>query len=336
MASMLLQLMQPLHCTKSHTLHSLLGVVVQRGFSSGTPSSRPAASSIFPKENWVECPTTTDPAIFKKACYSNKPVLYPQGASSWPAVAKWDWDYFSRVCGDLQVPIQKSISEQDGTKFDQMTMREFMQGFSAKSDSESSYAYLTEFELFDVAPALLDDVSHPFWDYTIRYSGAWIGKQGGKTGFHYDHYNNTLTQIKGTKQVYILAPTEDPNMYISDKYDMGATLSKVPVSGDIDLAAEFPNVLRAKYHLVTLNPGDILYIPRNWWHAALCQTDGISVNCQGIRLPGLIQGVQTQILHWLHGLGYYRSKDNCTCCFDGKVCQKSNLVYTSDVRTVKV
>jgi HSPB1-associated protein 1 len=30
--------------------------------------------------------------------------------------------------------------------------------------------------------------------------------------------------------------------------------------------------------VVDLNPGDVLYVPHNWWHYVECLTDSISIN----------------------------------------------------------
>ena len=102
----------------------------------------------------------------------------------------------------------------------------------------------------------------------------WMGAGGARTGWHLDHDFplNVLCHLYGRKRVWLASPDQTPAMYPSDRYDPGAVLSSVNLwaaSSDPEgTAARFPLYGSLRAERVVLSPGDALFIPRGWWHAA--------------------------------------------------------------------
>ena len=117
----------------------------------------------------------------------------------------------------------------------------------------------------------------------------WIGNDRSVTGLHKDNYENIYVQVRGQKHFVLLPPIEMPctNEQLLPKaryrpvedrssmlpedltFDAGEDDTQVPVATwDPDDPLRWPS----KYsHLstplrITLNEGDLLYLPAMWYH----------------------------------------------------------------------
>ena len=113
----------------------------------------------------------------------------------------------------------------------------------------------------------------------------WMGAGGARTGWHLDHDFplNVLCHLYGRKRLWIASPDQTPAMYPSNRYDPGAVLSSVNMwapygadagSAGADAAAKFPLYAGLELDEVLLEPGDVLFIPQGWWHAAETSREG--------------------------------------------------------------
>mgnify|MGYP002817300125 CR=1 FL=1 len=110
----------------------------------------------------------------------------------------------------------------------------------------------------------------------------WMGGAGAKTGWHVDHDYplNVLCHLYGTKTLWIASTDQDQNMYPSNKYDPGAVLGNVNFwNPNYTL---YPNYQQVKYEKVVLHPGDVLFIPMGYWHAAESMTYTASVSLRSM------------------------------------------------------
>ena len=88
-----------------------------------------------------------------------------------------------------------------------------------------------------------------------------FGPVGCKSPLHHDPYHNLLAQVCGYKFVRLFAPSE--SKYLKPRN------GKFYNNSSIDLEEEFKGkevVQSAKYSDILLEPGDMLYIPRWYWH----------------------------------------------------------------------
>lgn len=105
-----------------------------------------------------------------------------------------------------------------------------------------------------------------FPDRNGRESTLWIGTQGANTPCHVDTYGcNLVVQVQGRKKWYMFPPEDTPFMYPTRiPYEESSIFSKVNVANpDWKSCPQFRN---AQAHVVTLQPGEVLFVPRHWWH----------------------------------------------------------------------
>lgn len=92
----------------------------------------------------------------------------------------------------------------------------------------------------------------------------WAGCSMGATPLHFDALSNLLAQLAGRKRVVLFPPSQSFLLY---PYAVGHpcdNFSMVDVS-DPDLE-RFPALRHACGYEAVLEPGDVLFIPRYWWH----------------------------------------------------------------------
>ena len=153
-----------------------------------------------------------------------------------------------------------------------------------------------------------------FNEWSFGVCNLWVGSEGSsKTGLHNDDENNVLCQITGQKHVLLISPSEHSNLYVNDLYDSGTECCDVSASSpNYDLHPLFKNV--STIFSVTLNPGDVLFIPKYWYHQVRPHGSvSISVNYFNSSMIELIQfGLGRFCLDVLHRVGCYR-KGHCVC-----------------------
>ncbi|XP_021490317.1 HSPB1-associated protein 1 isoform X2 [Meriones unguiculatus] len=97
-------------------------------------------------------------------------------------------------------------------------------------------------------------------------STLWIGSLGAHTPCHLDSYGcNLVFQVQGRKTWHLFPPEDTPFLYPTRiPYEESSVFSKINVVNP-DLK-RFPQFQKARRHMVTLSPGQVLFVPRHWWH----------------------------------------------------------------------
>ena len=103
----------------------------------------------------------------------------------------------------------------------------------------------------------------------------WWGPGGHTEPLHYDSGDGTLLQLYGTKRALLFPPSQTRNLYPFPVRSKGIApwISQVYVDRP-DFKA-FPGLREALEHKidVTLNAGEVLFIPANWWHEVSATSD---------------------------------------------------------------
>ena len=245
---------------------------------------------------------------------SPEPVLFKGLAGSWPAVTRWTPDFLKALAADRTVSIVRGDREQDRPEFESMKLADFFEHcFSAEEDT-GSMLYLKEFDLLEELPELMRDVDFSCLTFprSRSYHDAWIGQRGARTGLHCDIFNNFLTHIAGRKEVVLIPPERTKDVYPSDKFDFCARLSRLNgFEPDLKRFPRFARALEASRTIV-LEPGDIVYIPKRWWHQVASLTPTISLAGFVTGWPDKMGLFMERIRRRTHNLGLYK-KGNCTC-----------------------
>ncbi|MGI5270356.1 cupin-like domain-containing protein [Nonomuraea sp. CA-218870] len=220
------------------------------------------------------------PAAVRQAIADRSgPMVFPGLTDSWPARTRWTPENLAVTHGGrtvtalMNLPASGVLFPHDQRNYERtLPFAEFVHEMLATSaDSPCYLAYTRAAELFpardyDFAPLTGD----------LPYSTdtrVWIGSAGTRSMLHSDLKDNFFCQIWGEKHV-VLVPWE----HARDVYPFPGNLvnSQVDVmEPDLD---RFPRLRRATFYAGTVEPGDVLYMPRGCWHDIRSRTPSVSVN----------------------------------------------------------
>jgi hypothetical protein len=166
-------------------------------------------------------------------------------------------------------------------------------------------------------PGFCTDPKYQLGNGKLYNTMIWIGPSGCISKLHCDPLDNVLMQIIGKKKVYLIDAAIDPNLiYVDSTYYQENNKSDIEdfqselklLTSIVDLAAQPPPPVPSKKRFSTnrivkepavkpppvsqypnltqvpiiyeteLNMGDILYIPKEWWHAVHSMEYSISIN----------------------------------------------------------
>lgn len=210
-----------------------------------------------------------------------KPVVVTGVASDWPALRKWTPQHFKQRFGSKAVAITYSKS---------MPFDEFIDAVNDSCD-ERPGPYMFRCFLHESLPELLPDVipqnlygfprrhASPLmpekWRRPDGYLKLLVGGIGSKFPImHFDGENAHafITQIHGEKEFVMFAPEDGRYLYPGDFVNQSSVDD--PVLQD---RVRFPLLAHAKPYRAVLGPGDMIFVPAKWWHAARAVSPSISV-----------------------------------------------------------
>ena len=136
----------------------------------------------------------------------------------------------------------------------------------------ADYKYMAE--LFcDNSSALtaIDWSVFGFPDINGYHSTLWVSSDDAYTPCHQDTYGtNLVAQIYGRKKWILYPPSETLHMRPTRiPYEESSIFSKVDAKSE--------NIYHKSYE-VDLKPGEILLVPKHWWHYVESTTPSISIN----------------------------------------------------------
>lgn len=150
------------------------------------------------------------------------------------------------------------------------------------AENDNSKAYLAQHNLFDQIDGLKNDFSIPKYcveDLSVDESAAvnvkaWIGPANTVSSMHTDDKHNIFCQVVGEKMVILAAPEDKENLYTYDGI-LNNTSKVDPENLNLD---EFPNAANVKFYKVIVRPGEMLYIPKMWFHHVRSLSSSISIS----------------------------------------------------------
>ena len=105
----------------------------------------------------------------------------------------------------------------------------------------------------------------------------WIGPAGVVTTLHFDSTHNLFVQISGRKKVILIPPGQSSLVYYPCR-EFGLNLHFSPVDAEHPQLARYPLFARTTPREVTVQPGEVLFIPATWWHYLRAVEPSISLN----------------------------------------------------------
>ncbi|XP_035264763.1 HSPB1-associated protein 1 homolog [Anguilla anguilla] len=217
-----------------------------------------------------------------------QPVVFFGMASDWPAL-DWNVEQLSQILDRKAVRFRIGKRREGKTplfetqcSYREATVREFLCWAKGQSKAGSGpfcelplshhwayadYKYLAL--LFEDKPSMFEGVAWSDFGYpgrNGRESTLWIGTAGANTPCHLDSYGcNLVLQVQGRKRWHLFPPEDTGCLYPTRvPYEESSVFSRVSVTRP-DLQ-RFPAFSGARAHTVTLEPGQVLFVPRHWWH----------------------------------------------------------------------
>ncbi|KAL0963997.1 hypothetical protein UPYG_G00316270 [Umbra pygmaea] len=228
------------------------------------------------------------------------PAVFLNMTCDWP-VLLWTVDYLSRCLGVKAVRFRMGQRQHNNTplfetqcSYVEATLEEFQSWTEGQTDADdvgsfsdyplSQYWAYADYKYISL---LLQDKTSMFEDVLWsqfgfpgrngRDSTLWIGTDGANTPCHLDTYGyNLVLQVQGRKRWHLFPPADTSCLYPSRiPYEESSVFSQVDVLRP-DLQ-RFPAFRNARAHTVILQPGQVLFVPRHWWHYVEC-VDPVTVS----------------------------------------------------------
>jgi len=207
---------------------------------------------------------------FLRDFYStNRPVVISGMMDDWPAMRKWNLDFFDDRFGAREIEVQ--MGRNAGTNFEierekfisKIKFSQFIEMIRSSNGTNDFYLTANNNSSNKKAlPELWDDIiqTPEYLDGSDRFGGfLWMGPAGTITPFHHDLTNNFMAQVIGRKRVKI-APSWDMPLMNND-YHVFCRIDG-QVTGPIPRPdTEEPQILECM-----LNAGEILFLPIGCLH----------------------------------------------------------------------
>ena len=260
----------------------------------------------------VDAPTPEEFA--RRFLGPRKPVVMSGLLADWPAVEKWNPDFFAERYPDRKFhawewaagPRNDAIDFVRNKKSVVVTWREYAERLAKEQASRALYAALYIVRLY---PELRADIgslerftNRGFLPKRLRQdfeeAYLWIGPAGSITPLHFDACETFLCQLQGRKRVTLFSPEQKRHLYFSDPELRKQEYLYSPVDVESPDLARHPEFANAQRHEAVIRPGDVLYMPYRWWHHVRALDPSTSLNFAWSRLRRLVADPRTSMEVW--------------------------------------
>jgi len=222
--------------------------------------------------------TLNDPSLSLFKANMSNPILIQDLISNWPASTKWKNPSFWIISAGhrfFPVEIGDNYLSEDW-KQDVIQLNEYFDKYVFNPDPKN-IAYIAQHNWLHQIPSLSQDFAVPdLCDIFLNSNQdqplihMWFGMKNTFSPLHFDKYNNIFTQITGYKYILLVDPKF--SMLISKGSDNNTC------SIEHEKLIYFFDMHNISYHELILQPGDSLYIPKNWWHQVKSLSFSISIS----------------------------------------------------------
>lgn len=230
----------------------------------------------------------------EKYLYANRPVIILDALRKWRAVSRWSPEFFKRDFGEVRFSVKDSNNPPQ-----EYTIAQLIDLVNVSS-VENPAPYLRNKVVEDIMPSLLPDFD-PLPEYCLpnwlpekyllgkfQYEfnrGAKMelfigGKGAGFPRLHYDYLGTHayLMQIYGEKQLIFFSPDQTEYVYPEPKNCSNSQLRDLEKVDPV----RFPLFSKARPLKGVLGPGEMAFIPSQWWHTTRMLSASISTSVNGL------------------------------------------------------
>jgi hypothetical protein len=199
-----------------------------------------------------------------------RPAIFTGALDHWPALHKWTPEYFQTNWGDSSLAAHETKwTGKTPYLFGQKERiaKKSFKDFIGETLKDGSYdLYVHQIDAAEVFPGSTDDLDY---DSLIDVSPSaplfrpniWMGTPGTRSGLHFDSAENLVAVFYGAKAFMLVDPAT-PRLV----YPFGANPTKSHIDPTHVDWARFSRLKRARIFIDVLRPGELLFLPRAWWH----------------------------------------------------------------------
>jgi lysine-specific demethylase 8 len=222
---------------------------------------------------------------YRQLLRQSRPFIIEGAINDWPCLNERPWSdlhYLQQLIGRHRlVPVELGKSyTAAGWSQQLMPFGEFFDRYIVMQSTTDAIGYLAQHNLLRQIPAMKRDVFTPEYCYITDDDNSstgttephppepiihtWFGPAGTQSPLHTDPYRNLFAQIVGQKYIRLYSPAETDRVYPRQ----GTIISNTSQVEDIETPdyQRFPLLRHAEYVETVVRPGDLLMIPRGWWH----------------------------------------------------------------------
>jgi hypothetical protein len=241
-----------------------------------------------------------DGAEFRDRYYEPmRPLVITGLAKPWPALRKWDWDYFKSIVGETEVGVYNNSKSDAYTPInradDYMPFGRYID--MIRRGPAEWRIFL--FNIFEHAPGLTMDFDWPevlMKGWVKKFPMLFAGGKGSITHMHFDIDLSHIihTQFIGRKRVLLFPFGEQHKLYRKP----WEVLSFVNFENYFDEdhnkleLQKHPALRLARGYEVILEHGDSLYMPAGYWHHMEYLDSGFAMSLRALQstLGGKLKG----------------------------------------------
>ncbi|MBU0556508.1 MAG: cupin-like domain-containing protein [Alphaproteobacteria bacterium] len=234
----------------------------------------------------IRCEGITAEQFLEHFYAPSRPCVIAGALADWPALQLWTPEYLRDTVGDAPVEFQGRREAAGDFELAKDRHKQTLP-FSAYLDlieaNPGNDAYVTAYNSSANRAAfapLMRDV-RPLPNLLGPGEGMlWVGPAGTFTPLHFDLTNNLLIQITGRKRVLLVPPSQTRLLshhrhVFSDVHDLE----------DEACMKRHPLAQQVQPYVVTLEAGDMLFIPVGWWHQVRSLDFSVMMTCINFLWP---------------------------------------------------
>ena len=205
------------------------------------------------------------------------PILYK--GMKFDAFKNYNLEYFKKAHGEVNIYVLKtklnSVDMNGGIR--KMKLREYCDAIEDKElyfKTEDGYDFLKIIGLKQKVSRVFDTFLKDEYErdkntikdmVVYKDCSFWMGGKGTTTGWHTDRDDlSYLYVLQGKKRIQLVSPEFNGRMYEKKLFSFGARWSEMDFQQvDYETYPLFKDVPVMTY---TLEAGDCMYIPKDWWH----------------------------------------------------------------------
>jgi len=220
---------------------------------------------------------------FLKDYYSrNRAVIIVDIMNNWKALELWSTDYLKSTCGDVLVEIMTGRNADPDYELNldrhrtTVSFKDYIDMVMSGGGTNDYYMVANNFFLRNEGVKRLYEDIEMFPEYlddgkSTDTGSFWFGPEGTITPLHHDVMNILLAQAVGRKRVILISPDQSHLVYNNT-----GVFSEVDCENpNYDL---YPLFRQVKMIDITLEPGEVLFLPVGWWHYVRALDTSISIS----------------------------------------------------------